>query len=181
MENQGRLSDIDAPIRVLGVGNVLTCDDGVGPYTINVLEAGYSFHDDVALIDVGTPGLDFTPYIAHARSVIVIDSVRGKGPPGTVLVWRNEELLNAPPVARTNPHEPGLREALMATELTDSSPGEIILIGVVPETIETGTFLSDAARTAISDVINRLFAELDRLGCPSSPREDPQEPNIWWE
>jgi hydrogenase maturation protease len=160
---------------------VLTSDDGVGPYTVALLEAGYSFHENVALIDVGTPGLDFTPYIAHARSVIVIDSVKGKGAPGTVRVWRDEELLKAPPVARTNPHEPGLREALMATELTDCSPGEIVLIGVIPETIENGTHLSAGVKEAIPEVVDRLLAELERLGFPAEPRTEPQEPNLWWE
>lgn len=181
MSSMNRLSDVEAPIRVLGVGNVLTSDDGIGPYTIRVLEATYGFHDDVAVMDVGTPGLDFTPYIAFARSVIVVDSVKGKGAPGTVRIWRDEELLKAPPVARTNPHEPGLREALMATELTDSSPGEIVLIGVVPETVETGTHLSGAVKKALPLIVERVLEELKRLGCPAEPLEEPKTPDIWWE
>ncbi len=181
MSDTGFLTDIEAPIRILGVGNVLTRDDGMGPFTVLSLEAGFEFHGDVALLDVGTPGLDFTPYIAHARSVIVIDAVRGKGKPGSIEVWRNEELLKAPPVARTNPHEPGLREALMATELTDSSPEEIVLIGVVPETVEGGTHLSDVVRASIPGVMTQVLAELDRLGRPALPRAEPRPPDIWWE
>ncbi len=141
----------------------------------------YDFHPDVALLDIGTPGLDFTPYIADARSVIVLDSVKGKGSPGSIEIWRNEELLKAPPVARTNPHEPGLREALMATELTDSSPQEIILIGVVPETVENGTHMSEVVRASVPGVIAQVLSELDRLGCPASSRASPEKPNIWWE
>ena len=50
-------------IRVLGLGNVLMSDDGFGPYVARVLEAFYEFPDDVEVIDVGTPGLDLTPYL----------------------------------------------------------------------------------------------------------------------
>jgi len=45
------------PIRVLGVGNVLCTDDGLGPYAIKVLEAQYEFPEGVEVVDVGTPGL----------------------------------------------------------------------------------------------------------------------------
>ena len=62
------------PIRVLGVGNVLCTDDGLGPYAIKVLEAQYEFPVGVEVIDVGTPGLDFTPYLAGARAAIVLDT-----------------------------------------------------------------------------------------------------------
>ncbi|MCD4748174.1 MAG: hydrogenase maturation protease [Thermoanaerobaculales bacterium] len=170
-----------APIRILGVGNVLTSDDGLGPTVIKHLEAKYTFADAVEIIDVGTPGLDFTPYLASARSVIVVDSVRGESEPGTIRVWRDEEILAAPPVARTNPHEPGLREALMATELTDSSPEEIVLIGVIPERVEAGTALSNVVQEVVPDVISRVLAELDRLGVSARQREQPLDPDIWWE
>ena len=170
-----------APIRVLGVGNVLTSDDGLGPTVIKHLEAKYTFADSVEIIEVGTPGLDFTPYLANASTVIVLDAVRAReSEPGSVRVWRDEELLSAPPVARTSPHEPGLREALMATELTDSSPENIVLIGVVPETVNAGTSLSDAVRSAVSEVEALVLKELESLEAPAIPRSEPQEPDLWW-
>ena len=169
-----------APIRILGVGNVLTSDDGLGPTVIKHLEAKYLFSETVEIIDVGTPGLDFTPYLADAATVIVLDAVRATAEPGSVRIWRNEELLKAPPVARTSPHEPGLREALMATELTDSSPGNIVLIGVVPETVDAGTFLSNAVQGAVSEVEALVLIELEDLDVAAIPRSEPEEPDLWW-
>jgi len=81
------------PIRVLGVGNVLCTDDGLGPYAIKVLEAQYEFPEGVEVIDVGTPGLDFTPYLAGARAAIVLDTVSGEEPAGTLRLIRNEEIV----------------------------------------------------------------------------------------
>ncbi len=169
-----------APIRILGVGNVLTSDDGLGPTVVAHLEAKYTFPEAVEIIDVGTPGLDFTPYLADAAMVIVLDTVRAKEPPGSVRVWRNEELLKAPPVARTSPHEPGLREALMATELTDSSPENLVLIGVVPETVNAGTSLSNAVKAAVSEVEALVLKELESLEVPAIPRSEPAKPDLWW-
>jgi len=168
------------PIRVLGVGNVLCTDDGLGPYAIKVLEAQYEFPVGVEVIDVGTPGLDFTPYLAGARAAIVLDTVSGDEPAGTLRLLRNQEIVATPPPSRMTPHEPGLREALMATELSDSSPEEILLVGVVPETTEGGTRLTDSVEAAVAKVVATVIGELERLGRPAVHRDPPGELEIWW-
>ena len=169
------------PIRILGVGNVLCTDDGLGPYAIKVLEAQFEFPEDVEVIDVGTPGLDFTPYLSGARMVIVLDTVKGEEAAGTLRLLRDGEIVAKPPPSRMSPHEPGLREALMATEFSDSSPDEILLIGVVPESTEGGTKLTDAVRSAVTDVVDAVMAELERLGRPAVRRDSPAELELWWE
>jgi hydrogenase maturation protease len=172
---------ITAPVRILGVGNVLMGDDAFGPYVIRVLESRFEFPDTVEVIDAGTPGLDFTPYIDSARSVIVIDTVTGDEAPGTVKTYDLDQLLAAPLPARTNPHQPGLREALMAAELTDTTPQEILIVGVVPESTETGARLSAAVRQTVDRVVEMVVKELDRLGRPPTQRSSPVEPDFWWE
>ena len=169
------------PIRILGVGNVLCTDDGLGPYAIKVLEARFEFPDDVEVIDVGTPGLDFTPYLAGARMVIVLDTIKGEEPAGTLRLLRDHEIVAKPPPSRMSPHEPGLREALMATEFGDCSPQEILLVGVVPGSTEQGTRLSDPVKGAVPKVVDLVVDELKRLGSPAVPLKNPFEPDFWWE
>ena len=169
------------PIRILGVGNVLCTDDGLGPYAVKVLEAQYDFPEGVDVIDIGTPGLDFTPYLSDTRAVIVLDTVHSDAPPGTLRLYRDGEVIASPPPSRMSPHEPGLREALMATELTDCSPQEILLIGVVPEGTGQGTRLSRTVGDAVPKVVEAVVEELGRLGRPPVPRDPPAEPEIWWE
>ena len=169
------------PIRILGVGNVLCTDDGLGPYTIKVLEAHYEFPEGVEVIDLGTPGMDLTPYLADARLVIVIDTVRGDDGPGSLRVLRDREIVAKPPPSRMSPHEPGLREALMATEFADSSPDEIVFIGVVPESTGQGTRLSDPVMAAVPEVIENVVAEMEKLNRPILERDPPGEIEIWWE
>ena len=169
------------PIRILGVGNVLCTDDGLGPYTIKVLEAHFEFPEGVEVIDLGTPGMDLTPYLADARLVIVIDTVRGDDGPGSLRVLRDREIVAKPPPSRMSPHEPGLREALMATEFADSSPDEIVFIGVVPESTGQGTRLSDPVMAAVPEVIENVVAEMEKLNRPILERDPPGEIEIWWE
>ena len=80
-----------------------------------------------------------------------------------------------------SPHEPGLREALMATEFADSNPEEILLIGVVPESTGQGTKLTEAVRSAVPAVVDAVMVELERLGCSAIRRETPAELDLWWE
>lgn len=169
------------PVRVLGMGNVLTGDDAVGPYVVRLLEARYHAPGDVEITDVGTPGLDLTPHLSGAAAVVVVDTVAADAEPGTLRTYRRDALLAAPPLPRTSPHEPGLREALLATELTDSSPDELLLLGVVPGRTETGTGLSPPVRAAAERLLELVVAELERLGRPLIPRKPPLEPDIWWE
>ena len=173
--------DDSKPIRILGVGNVLCTDDGLGPYAIKVLEAQFAFPEGVEVLDVGTPGLDFTPYLADARMVIVLDTVKGDEAPGSLRLLRDREIVAKPPPSRMSPHEPGLREALMATELAEMNPDEMLLIGVIPESTEQGTKLSEAVRAAVPAVVETVVEELERLARPAVRRDPPAELDVWWE
>jgi hydrogenase maturation protease len=174
------MTESRAPIRILGIGNILMGDDGLGPYVIQMLMSRFDFPDHVELVDGGTPGLDFLPYISHARSVIVLDTVSSKGNPGEIKIYRDREIIGSAPPPRMSPHQPGLRESLMATELTDASPQEMVLIGVVPETVEQGTTLSPPVQSAVQNVIDTVLEELDRLDAAPTPAEPARDPDLWW-
>jgi hydrogenase maturation protease len=169
------------PVRILGVGNVLMGDDGFGPYVARTLGARYELPECAQVQDVGTPGLDFTPYLDESRVVIVVDTVTGNEPPGTIKTYNRDQLLSTPPPDRMSPHQPGLREAMMAAEFTDSSPDEILVVGVVPASLDTGTGLSPAVQASVDPAIATVVAELERLDLTPRLREPPLDPDIWWE
>lgn len=168
-------------IAVLGVGNVLLGDDGLGPYAVRVLAAEYIFSEAVEVLDVGTPGLDFTPYLADADAVIVIDTIKSDAAPGTIKLYEREQLLAAPPLPRTSPHEPGLREALMATELSDCSPERLLLVGVVPKDTASMPGLTPVVRAVVPKVLEQVITEIERLGAQVERRDPQGDPDIWWE
>ena len=168
-------------VRVLGLGNVLMGDDALGPWVIEELLAGWEFCATVSVVDVGTPGLDLTPYLAHADTVLLVDTVHSLGPPGTVKVYTREQLLARSPQPRTSPHDPGLTEALLALELEGSGPKRVILIGVVPGRTEKGIGLSPAVRAAVRPAAEKVVEFLALLGAAPEPKAEALSAAPWWE
>jgi hydrogenase maturation protease len=168
-------------VTVMGLGNVLQQDDGLGPYVIQTLLAGWEFDESVQVLDLGTPGLQLSPYLEGQESLIVVDTVRSDGEPGELRLYDREQLLKHPPAQRTSPHDPGLKETLLALELHDLSPRHVLVVGVIPEASEYEPRLTDAVRAAVPRAVEEVLAELERLGVPAVPLEEPREPDIWWE
>jgi hydrogenase maturation protease len=168
-------------IAVLGLGNVLQGDDALGPYVAELLSVGYDFCPGVSVLDAGTPGLDLTPYIAGLDALIVIDAVRATGAAGELRCYRRAELLEKPPPQRLSPHDPGLKECLLALELIGQSPAEVLLVGLLPATVETAVGLSEAVKAGIGAVEAAVLAELARLGVPARRKDHPGAPDLWWE
>lgn len=166
---------------VLGMGNVLIGDDAFGPHVVRMLDAAYDFEPEVAVLDVGTPGLDLTPYIGGSRALVVVDTVSVDGPRGRIHRYTEDHLLEQPPVPRIGPHDPGLEDALFTLELSGRAPEDVVLLGVTPEKTETGIGLSPAVQEAVPWAVAAVLKELKRLGRPARPRPQPDEPEIWWE
>ena len=167
-------------IRVLGLGNVLMSDDGFGPFVVRVLEATYETPPGVEFVDVGTPGLDLTPYLLGAHAVIFVDTVKSNGAPGGIRVYDREDILRYPPQARTGGHDPALKEALLTVEAVGGSPSHVTLIGVIPEWIATGVELSPLVEAAVGRAVIAVEQALADLGVRLVRRRHALAPDVWW-
>src|SRR5581483_1261918 len=141
---------------VLGLGNVLMGDDGFGPAVVQAFERSYRVGADVAVVDLGTPGLDLTPWLADAARVIIVDTVRAEHPPGTVRVYNEAEVLWHAPSVRVGPHDPGVKEALLALEFAGRGPREFALVGAVPARTELTLDLSSELRAAVPVAVSAV-------------------------
>jgi hydrogenase maturation protease len=169
-----------APVRVLGLGNVLMGDDALGPWVIEDLLARWEFPEGVSVVDVGTPGLDLTPYLADAEAVFLVDTVKANGPPGSIRVYSRGQLLARGPQPRVSPHDPGLAEALFSLDFAGCAPKQVTLVGVVPEKVEKGVRLSPAVRAAVPAASEEIAGRLAWLGL--APRRRPGTAAApWWE
>jgi hydrogenase maturation protease len=168
-------------IGVLGVGNVLMGDDGIGPFVLKILESRYKFPANVVLHDLGTPGLGITCFFADYDAIILLDAVNAKGQPGDIRLYRRPQLVRVPIPQRISPHDPALVEALLFADLSGLCPREVLLIGVVPKTTELGCSLSDEVQAAVVPAISAVLAELHRLGVDTRVREQTETPPIWWQ
>jgi len=167
-------------IGVYGLGNILLEDDGLGPCVIGELNGRFTFPPHVEVDDLGTPGLDLVPYLSRRDAVIMVDATSGSEPPGTLRVFRREDIIRHPPPARMSPHDPGLKESLQLVELEQGRALDICLVGVVVERTDHGTGLSEAVKDAVPAAVEAVLTELHRLGVRPAPKADAVSVEPWW-
>lgn len=135
-----------AGVTVLGIGNPLMGDDGVG---ITLLEQlmRLDLGEDVELVDGGTIGLSLLPMVLDARSLLVLDAVAGPAA-GTVIQLSGDQL---PRLLRTklSPHQVGLLDVLASARLLGQEPSRIAVIGVVPAYVDMRVGLSPEVEAAV--------------------------------
>ncbi|HID89929.1 MAG TPA: hydrogenase maturation protease, partial [Anaerolineae bacterium] len=116
---------------ILGVGNILLSDDGVGVHVVRRLEEVAEFPPEVEVLDGGTKGMDLLHYLEGVSRLIIIDAVETKGPPGTLARLTGDQVP-AHLSLKMSPHEIGLPDMLFAAQLRDIYPEEVVILGVQP-------------------------------------------------
>lgn len=153
--NADAQSNPSTDILLIGLGNVLLSDEGVGVHILRQLERAYRFEPTITLIDGGTSGLDLLPLFAEYRRILMIDAIACDAAPSHITVWRDAEIRRA-----LNPklsvHHLGISDLLALVELLDYSPHEIVLVGIVPESLELGVELSPTVARVIPAVIAQV-------------------------
>ena len=165
---------------VLALGNVLMSDDGLGPAVLRAFEQHYVVGPDVLVEDLGTPGLDLSPWLADAERVILIDTVKAPLPPGSIQLYAKADLIGRAAGVRVSPHDPGVKETLLALEFAGRAPREIALIGVVPAVTTMGLDLSPAVQAAIPAAVEAVVSALELAGVRVDRRPQPLAPAPWW-
>jgi hydrogenase maturation protease len=166
---------------VIGLGNVLMGDDAFGPSAVEAMHSAFDFPPGVTVLDGGTPGLNLMPLMMDYDVLIVVDTVKSKGAPGEMRLYRKADLSPAARSPRQGPHEPGLDEVLTALDLAGRAPSEVLLVGVIPESVATGTGMSPALRAAIPAAIREIQSELWRFNLAPNPKPDPETAAPWWD
>ncbi len=159
-------------ITVLGVGNVLYTDEGVGIKVAQVLEQRYSFPDNVVVVDGGVLGVHLMGVIASADHLIVVDAVCNGGRPGQLHRLAGDQIPSRI-LAKNSLHQVDLLEALTMCEAIDSRP-ETVIIGIEPEDMQTfGLELTSTVAAKIDDLVAMVLAELELLGAKAKKRPKP--------
>jgi hydrogenase maturation protease len=148
---------------VLGLGNVLCSDDGLGVMAVSALARGFEWPPDVEVLDGGTLGLALLPYLEEAGAVILVDAIRGDAAPGSFMRLEGADV--APAVEqRLSPHQVGVADLLDGARWLDSYPDRLVLLGLVPATIELGVGCSPAVQAVLPVLVDRLVEEIRGFG-----------------
>ncbi len=150
---------------ILGVGNLLFKDEGVGVHVAQRL-AGMNLPPGVQVIDCGTSLLDAVSYIAKAQKLIVVDAVRAGAEPGTVFRFQDKDI-SEPPRKLVSLHQLSLLESLEMVGKLGRRPPTII-IGVEPKLVEMGAELSPEIERVVPKLFDLILAELSSEGESSS-------------
>ncbi len=151
---------------ILGVGNILLGDEGIGVRVVEEMENRFIFPEDIMLLDGGTAGIELLRYLEGRDLLILIDAMRAKLPPGTVFKVEGEDVPKRF-MTKISPHQIGLSDLLAAGILSEQIPKQIILFGVEPERLETGIYLTDAVEASLEKIISAILDELAKAGYPA--------------
>lgn len=148
-------------ILVLGLGNILLRDEGVGVRVIERLRDRYVFPANVMVLDGGTLGLDLLTYLEEASHVVIVDAIHAGKEPGTLVRLTNDEIP-AFLGLKVSPHQVGLQDLLGLARLRGRFPDEVILWGVQIERLEPGLALSPRVAAQIETLCAHVNEELTR-------------------
>jgi len=155
-------------IVVLGIGNVLLSDEGLGVHVVRRLEARYALPDTVEVIDGGTAGMDLLDRVAGADALVIVDCAALNEAPGSV----REITGTAVPAffqTRLSPHQIGLSDLLGAVMLLGEMPPRLALVAAEPAGMELDLSMTVTGERAAAVALARLVERLAVWGVPPAP------------
>ncbi len=165
---------------IIGVGNVLQQDDGIGVMLINYLEANFEYENSVSLVDGGTCGSALASDLVNVDWTVVLDAVDVKGNPGDIRVYSEEQFINSSSAVKMTPHQINFLDLIQQLRLEGTGPQKVSLIGVIPKSTDTGTDISEEVIGAIPKMVEALLNILDEEGIKYSQQLPAREPDYWW-
>ena len=164
---------------VLGLGNVLLHDEGLGVWVAESLERRFAFPPEVTVLDGGTLGLDLLPRLDGVEHLLVIDAVKLERAPGEIVRLEGDEVPAALDV-KISAHQIAVQDLLAGARLLGSEPPHVVLWGMEPERLDPGIGFSASVKEALPRLEAAVLDELDRWGVAGMPVEGAAPPPVWW-
>jgi hydrogenase maturation protease len=150
-------------ILILGLGNILLQDEGLGVRAAERLAARYRLPPDVQLMDGGVMGLDLLPHLEGVSHLLITDAVQTGRPPGS-LVRLEGEAIPAALSLKMSMHQVGLQELLALAGFQGTLPERVVLWGLEPASLDWGLELSAPIATQIDALVDAAVGELRAWG-----------------
>jgi hydrogenase maturation protease len=153
--------DLPRPIAIVGVGNLLLSDDGVGIHAVRRLQSDSRIESMARLIDGGTVGTDLLAEVCGCERLLIVDAVDAGLPPGTI-IWMDFSGPDPQKIDTRNAHQSGIPGLLDDLRLLGQAPRQVVLVGVQPAALGLGTQLSPEVAGALPAVSAEVVRQLDR-------------------
>ncbi len=150
----------DARILVIGIGNSLLMDEGIGVHIINELEQ-CELPQNVEIYDGGTGGFKLIDLTHGANKVIFIDAVEIGKEPGTVTTFKSEDVRSKYPKKKYSLHDTDILEVIKMIQLLDNPP-EIEIVGIQPKTVNYGILLTEELEISVPNIIKTVLSRIEK-------------------
>ena len=149
-------------VLVLGIGNPLRGDDGIGPRVIKALNRR-GLPEGATALDAGTGGLDLLQILEGWKRAIIIDAADVGREPGQFVRFTPDEARFVGSQDATSLHNAGLAEVLTLTDAVGQPLPEMVIFGVQPEKIGWGEGLSPTVETALPALVDAVLDEVNKF------------------
>jgi hydrogenase maturation protease len=170
MSINDRAAPAAAAAVVIGLGNPLMGDDGLGLAALERLRDTWVLPPEVELVDGGTWGLTLLPVIERARHVVFLDAIATGAAPGTPVVVPRARLPRYL-ATKVSPHQVDLGDVLALAELRGTLPAETVALGLEPQRVEFGVGLSPLVAARLDALVERVVSRLAAWGYACTRRE----------
>jgi hydrogenase maturation protease len=170
---------------VLGLGNILNRDEGLGIHALQALKTRiiqYAYplsrgeikllnHGELEFLDGGVLGLNLLPWVEEASHLLVLDAVNAHKKPGTLVVLERNEIRLFSGI-KLSDHQVTFQEVLGLASFRGQLPENMYLIGIQPLDLSVGVGLSPVVAASIPHVVNRAEAILRAWGFLAEPKPE---------
>jgi hydrogenase maturation protease len=148
---------------VLGLGNLLNRDEGLGVHALKALGTLQSPFSNVELLDGGVLGLNLLMIVEECSHLLILDAVNKHQPPGTVIELKKEEIPLFTGI-KLSEHQITFQEVLGLAAIREKLPEHLHLIGIQPDDLSIGVEVSPVVGRAIPEVVTRAERQIAEWG-----------------
>jgi hydrogenase maturation protease len=149
-------------IVIIGVGNLLLKDEGLGIHVVRELEKK-ALPPGVEVLDGGVAGIGLLDLFQGARKLVLVDAADMNRAPGTVVRFTPDDIRSRPGNPKFSAHDVGLLEVLELARALGQCPPEVVIIGVQPKEISWGMDLTPEVQASLPQVLEAVLKEIDRI------------------
>jgi hydrogenase maturation protease len=148
-------------INIIGIGNTLYSDEGVGVHILPYLEEALAGYSNVEVIEGATEGMKLLGPVEDADYLIIVDAVNAGKPGGELITIENAAIPKYFGV-KMSVHQVGFQEVLFAAYLQERLPKEMIMFGIQPASLELGLELSETVKEKVPELVASIIEQVKR-------------------
>lgn len=151
-------------VLIYGAGNLILSDEGFGVHFVRHMEEVYRIPENVELYDGGTLGIMVHFKFEEADRVFLVDVVQAEGEPGDIFRYEREDIMLKNIPVKMSPHQIGLQEMLLISEMRDAPKPDLTFFGIVAGSLEPGDQLTPPLQAGLEKVAKLVIEELNKVG-----------------